>query len=74
MEFQNQPFQDLKERVEVLEGIVDALQAHLFALSGSRVRFSTPEPQTVLQEQDDAEGESILTTVEKTPETDATRS
>ena len=48
MEFQNQPFQDLKERVAELENRVSEIAQYLFKKIGET------QPKTVREEQDDA--------------------
>ena len=89
MEFQNQPFQDLKERVAVLERQVEELQeliaktllpgvAHSLTIRGIKnpIRFTGggTKPSALCKKQDDAGGESILTTVEEIPQEDEKRS
>ena len=69
MEFQNEPFQDLKTRVETLETVVafavDQLEARIKALEEagrdvvdlskhSYVKVGASEPEKVRKEQDDA--------------------
>ncbi|MCH8244445.1 hypothetical protein IIB97_00980 [Patescibacteria group bacterium] len=63
MEFQNEPFRELKERVETLEKAVevalDDFEARLSALEGTKrpygyVQVGASEPEKVRKEQDDA--------------------
>ena len=66
MEFQNQPFQDLKERVQLLEERVEELVA-LIEPKTPTVLWTPPEPQAVREKQDDAGGKPLFKTVEKVP-------
>ena len=58
MEFQNQPFQDLKDRVATLEdAVVDAIEGferRLRYLEAFENTWATKKPETVREEQDDA--------------------
>ena len=60
---QNEPFRELKERVETLETVVafavDQLEARIKALEGTKrpygyVQVGASEPEKVRKEQDDA--------------------
>ena len=73
MEFQNQPFQDLKERVRNLEGVVaDAFKAFVELERRINVNpaFSVraEKSETVRKKQDDARRQSFFKTVEKVQE------
>ena len=79
MEFQNQPFQDLKERVRILEGVVeDAFNA--FVELERRININpafsvgAEKSETVRKKQDDARRQSFFTPVEKVQETPESRS
>ena len=78
MEFQNQPFRDLKERVVVLERQVEELQGfvaktlpvgveHSLTVRGIknpiRLGGGGTQPQAVREEQDDAGGKPFFKTV-----------
>ena len=71
MEFQNQPFQDLKERVGwlesrlcVVEEAVEAISAKVFIPTGEA------QPKTVSEKQDDERGKPLFKTMEEVQERD----
>ena len=70
MEFQNQPFQDLKERVAALEKWVEVLQKEVERLDlGCRgFPITTEKSETVLEKQDDERGRTLFKTMEEVQE------
>ena len=65
MEFQNQPFRDLKERVEWLERRVEALEeGHLAVVRKlTGLPIGVEKPQAIREKQDDAGGRPFFKTV-----------
>ncbi len=68
MEFQNQPFQDLKARVQELEAFAAAAGLRIQYLEDDRDRVATEEPEKVCEKQDDAGGKSLFKAVEEIQE------
>ena len=66
MEFQNQPFQDLKARVADLEEMVRALATYL---KDKEIQAAKAKPTTVLETQDDERGKPFFKTMEEVQET-----
>ena len=63
MEFQNQPFQDLKDRVDLLEKAMEKVTTILEGLTESYVQVAAEKPQAVREEQDDAGGKPFFSPV-----------
>ena len=75
MEFQNQPFQDLKERVAELEKKMEFVERRLELLNRfGPVRVTAAEPSPVPETQDDARRKPFFKTVEKVQEEKESRS
>ena len=70
MEFQNQPFRDLKERVDLLEKTVAKLERRSELLNTwGPVRITEEEPTAVREKQDDAGGQPFFKAVGAVQET-----
>ena len=68
MEFQNQPFQDLKGRVGWLESRVYALEEMVESFTAEFGARGKTEPEKVCEEQDAAGGKPLFKAVEEVQE------